>query len=256
MRSRAVATTDSALRLIETDPDGFDVLWIRYELPGIGCEAFLEKVSEQASESEMAFVLLPQTVRIDEARRLCGGKVQCIAKPARQRKLLEASFKAIAGKPARPVKVSPSVAEKRRDPSDVDEQVLSEDGLKLLITDDNAVNVKVAMHMLKRLGYGRVDTATNGKEALDALGRSSYDVILMDVQMPVMDGLEATRRIREDFPADRQPKIIALTAGVSQEDKGRCNEAGMDGFVSKPVKIESLRSALEDAVSCGDFGRN
>ena len=98
--------------------------------------------------------------------------------------------------------------------------------------------------MLKRLGY-RADVAANGLEVLQALKQQPYDVILMDIQMPEMDGLQAARIIRK-MPLDKQPQILAMTAYVLQGDKERCLDAGMDGYLGKPVQIEELSRALEN----------
>jgi CheY-like chemotaxis protein len=116
--------------------------------------------------------------------------------------------------------------------------------LRLLLAEDNAVNQKVALLNLERMGYG-ADIAGNGLEVLQALERQPYDVILMDVQMPEMDGLDATRHVRSDFPRARQPRIIAMTANASPEDREKCLEAGMDDYVSKPIQVEELETALE-----------
>ncbi|MFB6271802.1 MAG: response regulator [Salinibacter sp.] len=89
-----------------------------------------------------------------------------------------------------------------------------------------------------------VDRAEHGIEALEALRKDSYDVVLMDVQMPEMDGLEATRRIRDEWPEDEQPYIVALTAAVTEEDRRRCREAGMDTFLSKPLQQDDLAEVL------------
>ena len=105
------------------------------------------------------------------------------------------------------------------------------------------VNQKVALRMLDRLGY-RADLAGNGVEALAAVRRAPYDVVLMDMQMPEMDGLEATRRIRVE-PLDAQPRIIAMTANAMDGDRDACLAAGMDDYLAKPVRIEDLSRALE-----------
>ncbi len=97
--------------------------------------------------------------------------------------------------------------------------------------------------MLKRLGY-RADLATNGIEALQALERQPYDIVLMDVKMPEMDGLEASRIIRKLWPEG--PKIIAITAYALEGDRERCFEAGMDGYISKPVNILELAEVLNN----------
>jgi CheY-like chemotaxis protein/HPt (histidine-containing phosphotransfer) domain-containing protein len=119
--------------------------------------------------------------------------------------------------------------------------------LRLLLAEDNLVNQKVAHHLLARLGY-RIDVAGNGAEALAALARQPYDAILMDVQMPELDGLAATRQIRagtwQDSGRTYQPYIIAMTASALQGDREACLAAGMDDYVSKPINLPDLKAAL------------
>ncbi len=97
--------------------------------------------------------------------------------------------------------------------------------------------------MLKKIGY-RADVAANGREVLKALETQRYDIVFMDVQMPEMDGFEATRIIRNSFKAEDQPRIIALTAHALKGDRERCLKAGMDDYISKPIQLEELRSKL------------
>ena len=123
--------------------------------------------------------------------------------------------------------------------------------LRILLAEDNPINQKVALAMLKHLGY-RADVAVNGIDLLECLERKSYDLILMDIQMPEMDGLQATRSIRSSLPAEKQPRIIAMTAYTLQGDRERCLAAGMDGYISKPVKMEELKAALEKVGRKGD----
>ncbi|HET9229047.1 MAG TPA: ATP-binding protein [Thermoanaerobaculia bacterium] len=113
----------------------------------------------------------------------------------------------------------------------------------ILVAEDNLLNQKVVALMLESLGY-RADVAGDGFAVLEALRRRSYDLILMDVQMPGMDGLEATRRLRAELPAERQPRVIALTANVLAEQRVACLEAGMDDFLGKPLSFAELRAAL------------
>lgn len=114
--------------------------------------------------------------------------------------------------------------------------------LRLLLAEDNPVNQKVALRMLKKLGI-KADVAATGLDVLQALEREDYNIVLMDVQMPEMDGLEAARVIRERWPNGR-PYIIAVTARAQEEDRKRCIEAGMDGYISKPVRMKELMGAL------------
>jgi CheY-like chemotaxis protein len=118
--------------------------------------------------------------------------------------------------------------------------------LRILLAEDNIVNQKVAVRILERLGY-RPDVAANGLEVLQALQRQTYDVVLMDVQMPEMDGLETTRRIVQRWPRDKRPRLIAMTAYALEGDRERCLEAGMDDYISKPIRMEELVRGLEQS---------
>jgi CheY-like chemotaxis protein len=114
--------------------------------------------------------------------------------------------------------------------------------LSILIAEDNVVNQKIIMHMLTKMGYG-ADIVQNGQEAVDAACRKGYDIVLMDVQMPEMDGLEATRLIRKGDCS--QPFIIAMTANAMQGDREECIVAGMDDYISKPINLNDLKLILE-----------
>lgn len=115
--------------------------------------------------------------------------------------------------------------------------------LDILLVEDNAVNQKVALRFLQRIGY-RADAVGNGLEAVTTLESRHYDLVFMDLQMPIMDGIEASRQIRRRLPADRQPKIVALTANAMQGDRELCLSAGMDDYISKPVKIHEIDAAI------------
>ena len=118
--------------------------------------------------------------------------------------------------------------------------------LRILLADDNPMNQKVALLMLERMGY-RADAVANGAEAVETLEQQAYDVVLMDIQMPTMDGFQATRRIRRDLAAERQPYIIAMTAHAIKGYRERCLEAGMDDYLTKPIVGRELRAALARA---------
>ncbi len=115
--------------------------------------------------------------------------------------------------------------------------------LRILLAEDNSINQRVGLLLLERMGYV-ADVAGNGIEVLAAMRRQPYDLVLMDVQMPIMDGLETTRRIRAEFSPERQPRVVALTANVMREQREACIAAGMDDFVQKPIVFADLRAAL------------
>jgi CheY-like chemotaxis protein len=115
--------------------------------------------------------------------------------------------------------------------------------MRILVAEDNTINQKLLLTLLSRMGY-RADVASNGSEALAAVKRQAYDIILMDVQMPEMDGLEATRQVRIQLPREQQPRIVALTANAMLEDREACMSAGMDDYLAKPIQFEELHGVL------------
>jgi CheY-like chemotaxis protein len=114
--------------------------------------------------------------------------------------------------------------------------------LRILLAEDNAVNQKLALRVLEQMGY-RADVASNGIEAVESIERQKYDVILMDVQMPEMDGLDATREIRK-LANTTQPHIVAMTANAMEGDREMCIAAGMNDYISKPIRVNELVEAL------------
>jgi PAS domain S-box-containing protein len=147
-------------------------------------------------------------------------------------------FTFMANRSLQPAAASPAF-------SPIDEQPYKTLKRSILLAEDNLVNQRMALLMLKKLGY-HADKAANGREVLLALEAKSYDLILMDVQMPEMDGLEATHEIRRRWPSGG-PKIVALTAHAISGDKEKCLRAGMDDYLCKPIDIEDLKAALERA---------
>jgi len=115
--------------------------------------------------------------------------------------------------------------------------------LKILLAEDNIINQKVALLIFKKLGY-EIDIADNGKEVTNRVKNQQYDVVFMDIQMPEMDGLEATQWIRHNLPQDSQPHIIAMTANALTSDREMCLSAGMNDYLSKPFAIDLLKQKL------------
>jgi PAS domain S-box-containing protein len=170
----------------------------------------------------------------DEARQ--AGFDICLSKPVRESHLFEALSKLVCDSPMQP-----------RKPVHVEGATLSTTTLlrrgRILIAEDNPTNQRVAALMLRKLGF-RPDVVANGKEALEASGRIPYDLILMDCQMPEMDGYEATRLLRRASGPMAGTKIVAMTANAIQGDREKCLEAGMDDYISKPVRTEDLTEVL------------
>ena len=125
----------------------------------------------------------------------------------------------------------------------VDPAMAERHPLRILLAEDNVVNQKLAMRLLQQMGY-RADLAGNGIEAIERIEREPYDVVLMDVQMPEMDGLEAARRITAQWPVGQRPRIVAMTANAMQGDREECLAAGMDDYVTKPIRVDALVQAL------------
>ncbi|TVQ08892.1 MAG: response regulator [Leptolyngbya sp. DLM2.Bin27] len=166
-----------------------------------------------------------------------------LTKPVKQSQLMAVLAAALAGR-SLPVRVIP-----RPVPNGYDATLGGRCPQRILLAEDNVVNQKVALQILRRLGY-RADVAANGLEVLAALDQQTYGLVLMDVQMPEMDGLEATRQIVKRWPSGR-PRIVAMTANAMQGDRDACLRAGMDDYISKPIRIDELTRVLEMSAVAG-----
>jgi PAS domain S-box-containing protein len=175
-----------------------------------------------------------------------------VAHRPRDAKMAQVKFAAYLNKPIKPtalfdvllhaMRIKP-LAQTARRPVPADGKLADSLPLTILVAEDNTVNQKVVQQLLAYLGY-RADVVANGLEVLDALERQNYDVVLMDVQMPLMDGLEATRRLRLRYGAQQLPRVIAMTANAMPGDREKCLAAGMDAYVSKPLELDDIRNVL------------
>ena len=161
-----------------------------------------------------------------------------LAKPVRQSQLFDTLVNLLAQSAAPHAQGAPAPAKPK-----IDTEMAARHPLRILLAEDNVVNQKLALRLLQQMGY-RADLASNGIEAIESVERQAYDVVLMDVQMPEMDGLEASRRIAAKWPAAERPRIVAMTANAMQGDREMCLAAGMDDYITKPIRVDQLVEAL------------
>jgi len=229
----AVATAEEALADLQTNASHYDIALIDSLLPSTDGAALAGLVCEKVSD--LPIVLLAPVGEMGLRTRAEQAGVRAVLyKPVKPNDLQQALVKALH---------QPSLAP-QKPPEAVDHFIAGERPLRILLAEDNVVNQKVALRMLARLGF-EADVVVNGIEAVAAAQSEAYDVILMDVQMPEMDGLEATRRIRADQSLSHRPVIIAMTASAMHADEEKCIAAGMDDFIPKPTRLEDLSDKLK-----------
>ncbi|MDP8956890.1 MAG: response regulator [Actinomycetota bacterium] len=232
-----VTEADSGFAALEAIAGGFDVAVLDLMMPEMDGYALAARIRTRPQTADLPLVLLTSVGRKDVQSNPRGDlarfEVQ-LAKPLKPLALRSALTRALGGteagetRPAESAQPDPDLG--RRHP------------LRILLTEDNAINQKVALKLLDKMGY-RADVAANGLEAIEAVARQTYDLILMDVQMPEMDGLEATREIIARW-GDARPRIVAMTADAMQGDREKCLEAGMDDYMTKPIRTPDLISAI------------
>jgi CheY-like chemotaxis protein/HPt (histidine-containing phosphotransfer) domain-containing protein len=233
----AESAADSGQALLLAQNNSFDAAILDLQLPDLDGFALAEKIRALPAGRDLPLLLLSSSrLRGDDARPARAGISIFIYKPVRPAQLLDGLCRAIGVQVQREKKSPAGPA--------MDAGLAQRFPLRLLLADDNPINQKVGLNVLKRLGY-RADVAANGREVLHALEQKTYDVILLDVQMPEMDGFEATRAIRERWPEARRPRIIAMTGNALLGDREKCLEAGMDDYISKPVRPGELQAVLE-----------
>ena len=232
-------------------PQGPHLLLVDESLPLRGGSVALNASRRLAGLPTLPAVLLTARTRAEglaDAARL--GFATCLVKPQRRHQLAQAlitTMQALAAGRTSPQPPSAQAAMARAVPPapapGATRRAPPSGGLRILVAEDNEVNQKVVSRMLERLGH-RAEVAINGREAFERARAGTYDVILMDCQMPEMDGWEATARIRAAMAGRRRIPILALTANASDADRQRCLDAGMDAHLAKPLKLERLADAL------------
>jgi PAS domain S-box-containing protein len=234
MEPVALELPKAALELV-ANGEPFDVAVLDMMMPEMDGLALAGEIRQHRSESELPLLLLTSLGRLAQLPK--GVFSAQLAKPLKASQLYNALLNLLtAGRVDEEEASAEAATDGRR----------ARSALRILLAEDNAMNQKVALRLLERLGY-RADIANNGLQAIEALERKPYDVVLMDVQMPELDGLDATRRIVERWPVETRPHIIAMTANALPEDREACFAAGMNDYVAKPIRAEELVAALKRA---------
>ncbi len=226
----AVERPSEALARVRSG-ESFDVAVLDLQMPEMDGLELARQLRRYRDERALPLLLLTSIGRLAEARGAPEFGAQ-LTKPVKASQLYDALVRVLAA----------AAAPDSAPDGDRDAARPATAALSLLVAEDNAVNRQLALALLGRLGQ-QADVVENGREALEALEREPYDVVLMDVQMPELDGLEATRRIRDRFGPDG-PTIIAMTANAMEGDREKCLAAGMDDYLSKPIRPDDLERAL------------
>ena len=221
-------------------PAKFGLVILDAKMPGMDGLDLASHMKQDLQIPETPVIMLTSSwVRGDSARSRELGIKAYLNKPIRRFDLLRAIKMAVD---------RPNIGENRALPSN-ESTSASQISSRILLAEDNAVNQTLAVHMLEKHGF-QVTVATNGKAVIDFLEKEDFDLILMDVQMPEMDGFEATRLIRkQEGDTLRHIPIVAMTAHAMIGDKGRCLDAGMDSYVSKPLRSKELLALIESLLA-------
>jgi CheY-like chemotaxis protein len=232
-----------ALGWIE-DREHFDVAILDMQMPDMDGMMLAEEIRKKRDSTELPLVLFTSLGRREVGEEKVEFAIH-LTKPIKPSQLYNGLIEIFAGS---------VVSLKKTDRADIktDTELAKRLPLRILIAEDNVINQKLAIKLLQQMGY-RADVAANGLEAIQSLERQEYDVILMDVQMPEMDGLEATRQIVKRWNSTERPRIIAMTANAMTGDREKCIEAGMDDYIPKPIRVADLVGALSKTVPASKY---
>ncbi|KYC36965.1 histidine kinase [Scytonema hofmannii PCC 7110] len=234
-----VSCAESGLQALQLlQQDRFDLAVVDMYMPQMDGIRLASQINSLPNCKELPLVLLTSVCLPPKDLEAKSNFAAVLSKPIKQWHLYNTLVGVLNGQQlkTRPTHASAPI---------FNSQLSQELPLRILLVEDVALNQKVALQMLKRLGY-RADVANNGLEALSALRSHPYDIVFMDVQMPEMDGLQATRQICQEWSASQRPWIIAMTAHAMQGDREECLNAGMNDYMSKPIRPESLPQAFEN----------
>jgi len=235
MKCRATGSPSESLSWLEAG-EAFDLAVLDMHMPEMDGIDLARRIRERNAT-------LPLVLFSSLGRREAGDDERLfnayLAKPIRQSQLFDTLVSLLARDVAPKIEAAPGKPQ-------LDPHQAERHPLRILLAEDNVVNQKLALRLLQQMGY-RADLASNGIEAIESVRRQTYDVVLMDVQMPEMDGLEASRQINARWQPGDRPRIIAMTANAMQGDRDMCLAAGMDDYLTKPIRVERLVEALNHA---------
>jgi len=237
--SSGIAALDELQNATATDHP-FDMVITDFQMPDMDGAMLGERIIEMRELANTRLVMLTSLDRHGDTPRLAAlGFAAYLTKPVRVRELIDAVARVMSGSPRQwQMETQPMITLNMLTQPSAQREFAGH----VLLVEDNFVNQKVAVRFLERLGC-TVEVASNGAEGVAACQERQFDIVLMDLQMPVMDGMTATRKIR-DWETSRHTPIIALTANAMTGDRELCEAAGMDGYLTKPIEVERLRSVL------------
>jgi PAS domain S-box-containing protein len=252
MLSQAAHSGAEALNWLNQG-EKFDLALLDMCMPGMDGLTLAAQIKKQPNGQSLPLVMLTSMGKPEiEPVAIAADFAALLNKPIKQSQLYNVLAQIFGGQP---VKVKPdaqglpntSLSFSHR--VQLDPTMAQQLPLRILVAEDNQVNQHLALQLLARMGY-RADVAGNGLEAIQALRRQTYDLVFMDVHMPEMDGLTATRHICQEWSPATRPRIIAMTANAMQGDRENCLNAGMDDYISKPIRVEELVQSLKTCQSC------
>jgi PAS domain S-box-containing protein len=235
MQTYIAQSGEAALAMIEQGIE-FDIAILDMQMPQMDGLTLAREIRKQPSYQHLPLVLLTSLTQADSSDFGDVEIAACLTKPIKQSQLHYVLTHAWSHQ-------QPPARASRSHPGQFDFHVAEKLPLRILLAEDTIVNQKVALLMLQKIGY-QADVVANGREVLQALQRQPYDVVLMDIHMPEVDGLETSRIICQEWETSSRPYIIAITANAMRGDREACLAAGMDNYISKPVQIAELVKAL------------
>ncbi len=230
----AVAGGEAALSVLRSNQK-FDIALLDMVMPDMDGIVLGRQMRANTGTASIGLIMLSSSKDLIQDEDLFLTFNAVVSKPIKQKQLKDIIIAVLQGR-------GPS--EEEHAPLTLDVGLAQRIPLRILIAEDNIINQKIAVRILNRMGYVS-DVVSNGSEAVEAIRARPYDLVLMDVQMPEMDGLEATRCIRKDPSIGSQPIIISMTANAMLGDRERCLQAGMDDYISKPIIVEEMQWAIE-----------